>query len=90
MAANPSFDPAVKNDKPNWYVQVTGSDGYQAILAWGEIDPSWEGKDVLVASMEDGQPLGSDGMARLVVPGDLSGGRYVSNITAITLNRAGG
>lgn len=71
-------------------MQVTGSDGYQAILAWGEIDPGWEGKDVLVAYMEDGQPLNSDGMACLVVPGDLSGGRYVSNVTSITLSRAGG
>jgi hypothetical protein len=39
-----------------------------------------------VAYEGDGQLLGdADGMARLVVPGDQRGGRYVSNITSITL-----
>jgi hypothetical protein len=85
-ALSPQFDAARKNDKLDWYVQVVGSDGYKAIIAWGEIDPGWEAKDVLVAYSADGQLLGpGDGMAKLVVPGDIQGGRYVSNIMAITL-----
>jgi hypothetical protein len=72
-----------------WYAVVTGTDGYQAVIAWGEIDPGFEGKPVLLAYEQDGQLLGpSDGMARLVVPGDQRGGRYVSNVRTIALLHA--
>jgi Oxidoreductase molybdopterin binding domain len=58
MGLGPQFDSSRKNDKLDWYVQVVGSDGYEAIVAWGEIDPGWEAKDVLVAYQDNGQPLG--------------------------------
>ena len=48
-------------------------------MAFGEIDPGVENKQVLMAYAENGQPLGDSGFARLVVPGDTHGGRYVSN-----------
>src|SRR5690349_2948483 len=38
--------------------------------------------------MEDGAPLGSDGFARIVVPGDQAGGRYVSNLVSLQVIRA--
>ena len=44
--------------------------------------------DVLVAYADtDGQlgPTGTDGFARLVVPEDVAGGRYVSNIAEISI-----
>jgi len=72
-----------------WYAVVTGTDGYQAVIAWGEIAPGFENKSVLVAYAQDGQPLSqADGMARLVVPGDQRGGRYVNNVRTITLLHA--
>jgi MYXO-CTERM domain-containing protein len=37
----------------------------------------------LVAYDENGQPFGADGFARLVVPGDAAGGRYVSNLVSL-------
>lgn len=61
-------------------IMVSGSDGYTVALAIGEIDPSYEGKSVLVAYEKDGQPL--DGL-KLVVPGDREGGRAVSDIAKI-------
>lgn len=87
MAAQPQTDPAVKNDLLRDSILITGSDGYQAVIAWGEIDPGFENKAVLVAYGDGmGQPLGADeGMARLVVPGDQKGGRYVSNVVSITV-----
>jgi DMSO/TMAO reductase YedYZ molybdopterin-dependent catalytic subunit len=89
QAAGPRFDRTRNNDSLRWYVVVTGRDGYQAVIAWGEIDPGFEGKAVLLAYEQDGQPLGpADGMARLVVPGDQRGGRYVSNVRTIALLRA--
>lgn len=86
MAASPQLDTAHKNDLLRSSILVTGSDGYEVVIAWGEIDPGFENKAVLVAYQEDGQPLGpAEGMAWLVVPGDQKGGRYVSNVVSITL-----
>ncbi len=60
--------------------------GFQAVIAWGELDPEEEGKDVLVAYSQDGQLLGSGyGMAMLVVPGDSTNSRYVASITKIVV-----
>lgn len=87
--AAPRFNPAQNNDALGWYVSVTGSDGYVVTLSWGEIAPDFANQPVLVAYLEDGQPLvASDGMARLVVPGDSRGGRYVSAITSMRVQRA--
>jgi hypothetical protein len=61
-------------------ILVTGSDGYGAALAIGEIDPAHENKPVIVADLEDGKPLGAP---RLIVPGDGHGGRSVHDVVAI-------
>jgi DMSO/TMAO reductase YedYZ molybdopterin-dependent catalytic subunit len=78
-------DPAVKNDILNFYVLATGSDGYEAIFSLGEIDPMFGGVGApdLIAYAVDGGPLGPDGFARVVVPGDVRGGRYVSNLVSL-------
>ena len=66
------------------YVEVTGTDCYQVVLALGEINPGFGGEQVLVADGENGAPLGSDtGFARLIVPGDKFGGRDAFWITSI-------
>lgn len=83
-AAVPEFDPAVKNDKLGHFVDVTGSDGYEAVVAWGEFDPDFEGKQLLIAITQDGVALGDAG-PRLVVPGDSRGGRYVGDVVTIRL-----
>jgi len=82
----PIFDASVNNDKLRFYVSATGSDGYQVIVAWGEIDPQFENKGVLLAFTEDGQSLAAVG-PRLVVPGDIRGGRYVTGVVSIRLDR---
>lgn len=79
-------DPTIKNDELRDYVLATGSDGYEATFSLGELDPSFGGSTAapdLVAYDENGQPLGTDGFARLVVPGDAAGGRYVSNLVSL-------
>ncbi|MGH3686023.1 MAG: hypothetical protein ACRDRU_21865 [Pseudonocardiaceae bacterium] len=80
--AGPRFDPAIKNDKLRHFISVGASDNYQALVAYGEIDPSFENKDVLLATSEDGRSLATDG-PRLVVPGDIAGGRYVTNVVRV-------
>jgi hypothetical protein len=85
--AGPLFDQTIKNDKLRHYVSVSATDGYRALVAYGEIDPGFENKDVLLATSEDGRSLVVDG-PRLVVPGDISGGRYVSNVNRVFLEKS--
>jgi len=75
-----------KNDILSKYVVATGSDGYQAVFSLGEIDPMFGNQPVLIAYADTaGQlgPTGSDGLARVVVPGDIAGGRYVSDLVSL-------
>jgi DMSO/TMAO reductase YedYZ molybdopterin-dependent catalytic subunit len=85
IAAGIISDPAVKNDILNYYVLATGSDGYEAIYSLGELDPMFGGTGApdLIAYLQDGAPIGGDGFARVVVPGDSFGGRYVSNLVSL-------
>ena len=72
-----------KNDILSKFVVAIGADGYKAAFSLGEIDPKFGGQPVLVATSDTaGQlgPHGSDGLARMVVPGDHAGGRYVSDL----------
>ena len=73
-----------KNDALRHAVLVTASDCYQAVVAWGEIDPRFATTEVLLAYEEDRQPLARP---RLVVPGDERGGRYVTDVTRVSLLR---
>jgi molybdate transport system substrate-binding protein len=73
-----------KNDKLRKYVVVSASDGYEAVIAWGEIDPESGNAAILLAYEEDGKPLGgADGPLRLIVPTDKRGGRYVSGVIKV-------
>jgi hypothetical protein len=79
-------DPNIKNDVLREYVEAIGSDGYAAIFSLGDIDPMFGGDDDLVAYADTGGQLvpdGQDGFARIVVPGDAAGGRYISNLVAL-------
>jgi hypothetical protein len=67
-------------------VSVTASDAYQALVAYGEIDPSFEGKQVLLATTQDGVSLADQG-PRLVVPGDIAGGRYVTGVVKVRIDK---
>ena len=75
-----------KNDILSKYVIATGSDGYQAVFSAGEIDPTFGNQSVLVAYADTAGQLGpnaADGLARMVVPGDIAGGRYVSDLVSL-------
>ncbi len=77
---------SIKNDILRKLVTVTGSDGYQVDFSLGEIDPAFGNEPILVAySDTGGQLTGGSGFARLVVPGDSAGGRYVSNLASLTV-----
>ncbi|MBD2448523.1 hypothetical protein H6G76_15430 [Nostoc sp. FACHB-152] len=86
--ANPGQNP--KNAFLRQYILVEATDCYGAVVAVGEIHPNFENKTVLVAFAKKGSDgkvelLTDEGFARLVVPGDKAGGRYVSNIRNIVV-----
>jgi hypothetical protein len=49
------------------------------------VDPFFGNKPVLLAVAEDGQPLA---LPRLIAPGDIHGGRYVSDVVGVVLDEA--
>jgi len=76
-------NPNIKNDILHKVIIVTGTDCYQSVFGAGEIDPFFGGSQIMVAYETGGQSLGNNGFARIVVPGDKAGGRFVSNIAKI-------
>lgn len=76
-------DNSSKNPSIRMFAVATGSDGYRAVVTLGEIDPGFGNRPALIATSLNGAPLGSNGVARLVLPGDLRASRSVSNLVAI-------
>jgi hypothetical protein len=71
------------------YVVATGSDGYQSVLALGEIDPQFHPGEVIVADTMDGKPLDPhSGPFKLVVTEDKRPARSVRNLVQIELRSA--
>jgi hypothetical protein len=71
------------------YVVATGSDGYKAVLALGEVDPAFHPGEVLVADAMDGKPLDAHaGPFKLVVSEDKRPARSVRNLVSIELKEA--
>ena len=71
------------------YVVATGSDGYKAVLALGEVDPSFHPGEVLVADTMDGKALDAhSGPFKLVVTEDKRPARSVRNLVSIELKDA--
>jgi hypothetical protein len=74
-----------KHDELSFGVLAIGSDGYAALVSYGEISPEFGNRGVLLATVEDGAALERP---RLVVPGDVRGGRYVSDVVELRMVRA--
>lgn len=68
------------------YIVASGTDGYQTVLALGEVDPSFHPGEVVVADTMDGQPLDAhSGPLKLVVTEDKHPARSVRNLVEIEL-----
>jgi hypothetical protein len=77
-------DDAGKNARLKHTLVVTGRDGYGVALALGELDPNYEGKSVILA-YDGGEPPASSTALRLVIPGDVHGGRSVRDVATIDI-----
>lgn len=71
------------------YIVAAGSDGYKAVLALGEVDPSFHPGEVIVADAMNGKPLDEhNGPFKLVVTEDKRPARAVRNLVSIELKVA--
>jgi len=87
-ASNVQFDPVRKNAQLRAYVLVTASDGYQAVVSYGDLAPGVGDRPILLAYEQDGKAFTDKDGPRLVVPGDKSGGRYVSGVVRVEVRDA--
>jgi len=72
-------------------VMAKSVDGFRCVIKWHEFDPTADNNLIMVAYLQNGQPIqGKRGPLRLVVPGDAQGLRYIGNLATLTVlnNRA--
>jgi hypothetical protein len=71
------------------YIVATGSDGYVAVIALAEADPTFHSGEVIVADTMNGAPLDpKSGPFKLVVTEDKRPARWVRNLVSIELKSA--
>jgi len=71
------------------YIVATGSDGYVAVVALAEVDPTFHSGEVIVADTMNGAPLDAkSGPFKLVVTEDKRPARWVRNLVSIELKSA--
>lgn len=88
-AAQPHFNPDVCDGRLSMFIVAIGSDGYQSIISWGEIDPNSGNPPILIAYAENGNAI-TDELSglRLIVPADSHDRRYVRGLVNISLRDA--
>ncbi|HEX9990148.1 MAG TPA: molybdopterin-dependent oxidoreductase [Chloroflexia bacterium] len=69
-------------DLPVRYIAATDVNGQASVLSWGEIDPIFAGRKVIVAYEQDGADLPDD-QVQLVIPSDKTGGRSLMGLSHI-------
>lgn len=75
-----------KHDELSIGVLAVGADGYSALVSYGELAPAFGNRGVLLATIQDGVPLPRP---RLVVPGDVKGGRDVNDLVELRVVNLG-
>jgi hypothetical protein len=86
QAAQPAYNPHIKNHRLQFVVAVQGFDGYTVDFSLAELLPEIGHRAVWLALDEDGKPLADDsGPVGLVVPDDTKPGRWVHGVRAITV-----
>ncbi|MBW0114833.1 hypothetical protein [Pseudonocardia abyssalis] len=73
-----------RNNLLSFAVLAIGADGYSAAVAYGDVSADFGDRGLLLSLVEDGQALERP---RLIVPGDVRGGRYVSDVVELRVVR---
>jgi hypothetical protein len=71
-------------------VRIEAADGYQVVFALAELDAGLRDRPILLADVRDGKPLfDSSGPFQLVAADETKGGRWVRQVTRISVFSAG-
>jgi DMSO/TMAO reductase YedYZ molybdopterin-dependent catalytic subunit len=76
------IDPAKPGEQVRLVARVTGSDGYVASFALGEISPEFAGRPVQLAGRMNGAAI-PGGALRLIAPDERRGGRSVRDVVRV-------
>ena len=92
-AAGVKVDATRNNDALGFYVVAKGSDNYSAAFSLGELMPNFGNRQSIVAYAQtvngvSGALSADDGPIRVTSPGDIRGGRYVSQLVGLDVRRA--
>jgi Oxidoreductase molybdopterin binding domain len=73
----------------SYYLVVEAADGYHAVFAWAELDPTFMDKALYLVTHRDGKPLSSsEGPFELVAPGEKRNARWVRQVTSLAIRQA--
>jgi hypothetical protein len=73
----------------SYFLLVEARDGYRAVFAWAELDPSFMDKSIYVVLRRDGKLLPDKlGPLQLVAPGEKRGARWVRQVKALSIKQA--
>lgn len=73
--------------KENMYLVFKGTDQYQVVASWNEVQNTAAGRQAMVVLEKDGKPLAAEeGALRLYFPGDKFVGRSVKCLDAIEIH----
>ncbi|MCJ8210057.1 molybdopterin-dependent oxidoreductase [Mucilaginibacter sp. RS28] len=68
------------------YILVKAADNYQAVIALPEINEQFTDKVIILANKEDGKPLAANAAPyQVIIPGEKKYGRWVRQVTAISV-----
>ena len=82
--AGVGFGESMKGKRLASCLLVEAADGYRVVIALPELDPAFTDKQVILAFLKDGKPLGEkEGPYRIVIPGEKRMARWVRQVTAL-------
>ncbi len=88
-AAGAPVDAELRGGNLALVVRVSARDGYSAVFALAELDPTFRDDQVLLADRRDGGVIADEeGPFRLVAPGEKRQGRWVRQVDRIDVLRA--
>ena len=84
--AGVTFGESMKGKRLTNCLLVEAADGYRAVIALPELDPAFTDKQMLLAFLRDGKPLGEkEGPYRIVIPDEKRMARWVRQVTTLKI-----
>ena len=80
------FGESMKGKRLTNCLLVGAADGYRVVIALPELDPGFTDKQVVLAFLKDGKPLGDkEGPYRIVIPDEKRMARWVRQVTTLKI-----